>query len=374
MASIDDRRVHYYDPITGKHCSKRFSTVAAAKQFALDKEREATMVRDGWLDERDVQSADRRRTPLGPLVDEFNDDREHRSVSKPEIAGTTAMIQLILDRCRFRLVKDLDAAEIKRCLRDLSQQREWSARTFNRYREALAGLCGWLKRHRYLDENPMALVDVLDQQADPKRPSRALTVQEADAIVNAALDPLRRLLYLLRFRTGLRGRECKRLVWADLDLSAGVVNLRASTTKNHKADSLPLAADLLTEIADYQSWLLRDGRAPGADDLVFPTIPDRRTWRRDLDRALVDYRTRDGQADPKCLRKTFDSFLTRADVDLTVVSLLMRHTPRGGMNLTLGVYGDHDALLARKRAAVDRMVRWIEKQQKPAKGGAILAL
>ena len=57
-------------------------------------------------------------------------------------------------------------------------------------------------------------------------------------------------------------------------------------------------------------------------------------------------------------------------VDPIDVMLLMRHTPPGGMALTLGVYGDQDALLTRKRLAIARMVAWIETQQKKAKAAS----
>ena len=51
---------------------------------------------------------------------------------------------------------------------------------------------------------------------------------------------------------------------------------------------------------------------------------------------------------------------------LTLVSLLMRHAPAGGMALTLGVYGDQQALLAKKRQAAERMLRWVEDQARSA--------
>ncbi len=81
----------------------------------------------------------------------------------------------------------------------------------------------------------------------------------------------------------------------------------------------------------------------------------------------MTYRTRDGQADPKATRKTFESHLKRAGADLLIVMLLMRHTPRGGLRMTLGPYVDEQEILRRKRVAVDGMVRWIEQQRAEAK-------
>ena len=83
------------------------------------------------------------------------------------------------------------------------------------------------------------------------------------------------------------------------------------------------------------------------------------TW----DRAGIERHTDDGTASRKGLRRTFDVWLLKAGADLIDVCMLMRHRPPGGMDLTLGVYGDPDALLKRKRAALGTMARWIDAQR-----------
>ena len=111
-------------------------------------------------------------------------------------------------------------------------------------------------------------------------------------------------------------------------------------------------------------------------DPVFASIPTPQTWQRDLKRAGVAERApignhdpRIGRADRKCLRTTFGSHLNRARVDLTLISLLVRHTPVGGMRLTLETYGDSDAILARKRKASGKLPAWY-RQQVAALAGA----
>ena len=56
-------------------------------------------------------------------------------------------------------------------------------------------------------------------------------------------------------------------------------------------------------------------------------------------------------------------WLLKAGVDPIDVCMLMRHRLPGGLDLTLGVYGDPDALLKRKRAALGTMARWIEAER-----------
>ncbi len=128
-----------------------------------------------------------------------------------------------------------------------------------------------------------------------------------------------------------------------------------------------------------QADALRQGRPVGLDDPVFPFIPTRPTWERDLRRAgipkgaPIDHDDpRIGRADRKCLRTTFASHLQRAGVDLMVVSPLMRHTPRGGMRLTVETYIDPKALLTQKRQAIGKLTGWY-RQRVEALAGASAA-
>ena len=164
-------------------------------------------------------------------------------------------------------------------------------------------------------------------------------------------------MYLLRLRTGLRVLETLRLEWADID--GGVIRLRADMTKNGKPDVLPIASDLADGIADYQRLSFQHGR-------IFQSAC-RVTWKRNLIRAGVEYTVRGEQADPKCTRKTFESHLLRSGCDIAVVMLLMRHSPRGGMALTLGRYVDAAEILKRKQAAIVAMTKWQQQQRKAAK-------
>ena len=185
MASIQqERKVLWYDPITGRRRSKWLSSRQEALRFVADREREAQLVRDGYLTADQVEAGDKRRESLAHLLAEYNDDRAHRGVSPQELVRATGMIAAILQRCRFTIVRDVDVAVVKRCLKEMSRRRSWSASTFNAYRNAFSGFCNWLAAHRYLPENPMGVIDLLNAEADPKRPSRALTVLETDAIIN----------------------------------------------------------------------------------------------------------------------------------------------------------------------------------------------
>lgn len=342
------------EPGTGRECNKTLRTMQLAKRFLEDRIREEKLVRDGYLTAKQVDMASTRSTLLAESLIEYNADREYRRVSSTEITNSTALVQFVLDKCRWTRVTDVDAVRLKNTMRKLAKDRDWSARTVNRYSECLRGLFNHMVQAGTLDESPCSVLDILNDEKDRRRISRALTVAESDDLVNAAIDPRRRLMYMLRLRTGLRVRETVRLEWADID--EGQIRLQAGMTKNGKPDVLPIASDLADEIADYRRYSFQHGR-------IFPSAPDARTWRRDLARAGVEYKVRGEQADPKCTRRTFESHLPRSGCGETLAGLLMRHSPRGGMKLTLGRYVDELEILNRKRAAIRAMTKWQQQQR-----------
>ena len=371
MASIRDRTVQWIDPISGRRKTRTFSTPDVARRFAEDRDEELRLVRDGRLSAAQLKESTVERTPIAAAITEYRRYREKRT----DITGRTddlknvlRAIETIVDRCSIHTVADLTARKVDRFLQEKLDEGA-SGRTHNFYRRAMFGFCKRLVKFDYLSENPIEAIDPMpDEVASPSRP---LTVLECEALLAAAggQSAARRLHYLLRLRTGLRGSECKRLRWSDVNLERGLLSLRAEVTKNRKADVLPLADDLVEALVKSQAEALRRGQPFGPDDPVFPSIPNRLTWQRDLERAGIPERapmSKDnaqiGRADRKCLRTTFGSHQNRARVDLTIISLLMRHTPVGGMKLTLETYGDPDAILARKREAIEKLTAWYHQQ------------
>jgi integrase len=134
--------------------------------------------------------------------------------------------------------------------------------------------------------------------------------------------------------TGLRINEVRLLTVADCRLDASTPHLRlsAAITKNGKADTLPLRADLVA--------LLRprvEGRRPA--DPVFDVTADLiKRFHADCRRAKIDRYNGDGdQVDLHSLRLTFGSYLAAAGVPLTTAQKLMRHSDP---KLTANVYTD----------------------------------
>ena len=100
---------------------------------------------------------------------------------------------------------------------------------------------------------------------------------------------------------------------------------------------------------------------------MFDGVVHADTFTRDLDAAGVKAEIGGETASPKALRKTFCSMLLAAGVDPVDTLLLMRHRPPAGLGLTLGVYAGQEALLGRKRAAIAKLVAWIDEQRQGLK-------
>ena len=357
---VERKQVRWHCPVTGRRHCRTFATLAAAKVFAAKRERENVLVKEDYLEAEDIDRADRRRSDIDTLLDDFGKLLERRKTTAAHRAALDRALRGFVKQTRVMSPRDLDVHLIDRYLQGIIDDGR-SARTFNHYRAALRQFCQWLVDFRYLDRNPVTVVRSMDHLKDRRRISRALTVAECDRLVAATICPTRQALYLLRMRTGVRVREASRLIWSDID--GDTLHLRAAVTKNGKGDVLPLAEDVCDLLAALQRDAFRDGHPLQPDASVFGPPPDSRTWQRDLDRAGIDKQTADGQADPKCLRLTFNSHLERSGCDLTLAVLLMRHAPPGGMKLTVGVYGDEKALLDRKRQTVGGLEKWVAEQR-----------
>jgi len=108
------------------------------------------------------------------------------------------------------------------------------------------------------------------------------------------------------------------------------------TTKNRLEAVLPLHGDVVDAVKVVHP------EHADADDLVFNAIPSVSQLRKDLVKAGIVYKDRQGrQADFHSLRYTFGTNLGRAGVQPRVAMELMRHAD---MRLTMNIYTDASKL------------------------------
>ena len=242
--------------------------------------------------------------------------------------------------------------EKKRKKKEEQKKKGWSHRGVNKRVAALKSFGRWLVNVRRWSHNPFVTLAKLSEAEDQRYARRALELEELVRLLEVA--PLeRRCLWVVAGTTGLRRGELAALTWAQVDLTAGVVRVRASQTKNGQEANQPLhplAQELLKELLKARKERKKGrkqgnyksdppGAAPG--DRVFDSVPRVSTLHRDLKRAGIDPGTPDpddGQPDVidlHALRSTFATLLARANVPLTLAQRLLRHSdPR----LTANVY------------------------------------
>lgn len=339
------REVHYGTG-TAKDCRD-------AQEIAQER---ANAVRHGVVDPR-LDAIERYANgPVSELVAEYRAHLQAKRDSRQHVATTIRLIERWSAACAVHRLADADAHRLNRWL---TEQTAWSARTRNAARTAVLGLCRWASDYGRIAFNPCppGLVMRANEDADRKRLSRALSVAEFTAAIGQA-PAHRRAFYLLAGCTGLRWLEIGRLTWGDVDLEAGTLTAQAGQTKNDRRADLPLPRAVADALADHHALQTnRTGKRPLPGDRIFKAVPRIKTWKQDLARAGVAYAdSRGRQADRKCLRMTFATWLRDAGVDLRDAQRLMRHSDP---KLTANIYTD--LRISHLRAASDAVQQHFNK-------------
>ena len=298
-----------------------------------------------------------RETSLADLVKEYKAELLRRGGTEAHarqtahrisrlVEGVDRIEELTPERIRNALARVQGEGDTRE-LTPLERSTKLSPKTANDFRASLAGMFAWLVKEERWDRNPVVCVRRVENPG-PAKPRVALTADQLGKLLASDIPLARRACYLVAATTGLRRSELRSLRWGQLNLVAGTVALAARSAKNRRAATLPLREDAVEALKTIR------GEAE-ADDPVFPTTPETRTFYNDLVGAgvlesIAAHETADGVLDFHGLRVTFATSLARADVPLALAQKLMRHsTPV----LTANIYTKlemHDG-----RAAVDKI-------------------
>ena len=199
-------------------------------------------------------------------------------------------------------------------------------------------LMGWLVSMNRIVENPLQGVVKVDTRGRETIQRRAYTDAEMERLLTVCGK--RWPIYLVASQTGLRFKEMRALKWQDIHLderTGPVIRLRSATTKNRKADIIPLTHAAVRALQHVQK------PHNAATDPVFADgMPSHHTVTADLERAGIEKINELGQqVDFHALRMTFITNLQRAGVNRRVVMALARHSDS---RLTDGTYTDAEAL------------------------------
>lgn len=150
---------------------------------------------------------------------------------------------------------------------------------------------------------------------------------------------MRWIVYLTALETGLRRGELEQLEWRDVNLDGPEpsLNVRRSTTKNHKAAPIPMDSELAEELRK-----LRPAARHSTKRVFAGRIPRMKRFRLDLKAAGIEpVNAAGGRVDFHALRMTFQMSLTLSGASPRVAMELLRHSE---MKLTMKTYTDSGML------------------------------
>jgi len=254
-----------------------------------------------------------------------------------------------------RKLRDLNAEDIDRWLSDKAGT--LSTRTLQGLYSCLNRAIKQAMARDKVKRNVVALCSV--PKGRPGRPSKALTVPQAEAVLRAAENTRMRAYVIVSLLTGARTEELRALTWSHVELDghpsgdppvpphlAVWRSVRASTdTKTRKSRrTLALPRRCIDALDAHRRQQEHDRRAAGArwqeHDLVFAsrvgTSLDAADVRREFRRAIRGAAGLDpAEWTPRELRHSFVSLLSDSGVPLEEISRLVGHS---GTTVTELVY------------------------------------
>ncbi len=366
----------------------------AALAFLGELEKRAEKVKGGIVSGTEAAAMDWAAALLTQHLADFRAHMEGRCLSGNHVKVTVRYLELLFDACGFKRISDLNRQKAECWLAGQVRTKTMGARVHNAYVEAACNFGNWILRQGRAVANPFNGLRKLNVKTDPKRPRRALSIDELQRLIEAArtrplYDALtirrgkrcgelgakirpevraqlmaegeaRALAYAVMALTGLRYGELRSIHVSQvhLDHEPAFIELRAANEKNRKGARLPLPADLARELAQYIDR--RTSRGVGhsgasnvlafgpvdADPVLFD-LPQAMTKTFNLDLvaaglATVDDKKRISKRDSRgrsldvhCLRHTFATWLAQSNVPLQTAQRLMRHSDP---KLTANVY------------------------------------
>lgn len=340
---------------------------AAARQMLAAIEREVQLGRAGVID----PYASHRKSPIAAHVADYEVHVRNRGITPRYLADLTRELKAVIDHSGARSLAELTPESVERFLGVLEGRGSGPA-TRNKYLKTAKSFTKWCLLTRRTGEDPLACLSAASRAIRRKR--RALTPDELARLLKAARErPLhealeirigprkgsleakihpdyraemervgreRSLIYKTLVYTGLRRGELEALEVRHLTLTGDrpCLALPGKDTKNGEIATIPLRADLVSDLAEWIGANKKSGT-----DRVFKVGEDLvRLLKRDLAKAGIPYRDAQGRTvDVHALRHTTATYLARAKVSPRVAQRFMRHSD---IRLTMQTYIDADLL------------------------------
>ncbi len=268
-------------------------------------------------------------SPIEEHLKQFVDDLQALNRDDVYVYNVKCQVRKLIGDCGWTTLRDVTADSFQ----------TWRARqskapkTLNEYLGSVSAFLSWLEKHERIARHPLKHVQKVQTNGKQVRPRRAFSEDEIRRLLEAAGQ--RKVLYLTAVFTGLRRSELAALERDDVHLEKGkqFLNVRASTTKNHKQAIIALHSDVAGELS------LRLAQLPASERKVFARLmPTMERFKADLQAAKIPFIDGKGlRADFHSLRHTLATNLARAGTAPRVAMEIMRHSD---MRLTAKTYTD----------------------------------
>ncbi len=387
----------------------------AARSVLAQLARRAELVKAEVITAEESAAADYQNCPLSEHFAAYTAHQRAKGLSAVRIENTRRRLIRIAEGCGFRRLGQLGGSAMEKWLTERTAEK-MSAGSRNAYREAIVGFGNWCVQTSRLVVNPFVRVPRADARADCRRKRRAMTEDELQRLlyvarhrplaeygrepikvardpeaenqkrsswtfapltiadISAAMERARKrfkdrpdfiaeleargreraLVYKSLVLTGLRKGELGSLVVGQLDTGGPLpcLWLDAADEKNRRGATLPLRADLATDLLGWlaeklQSLQSQVRRTIGASipmrlppDTPLLNVPTGlvRILDRDLITAGITKRDDRGRTvDVHALRHTFGTLLSKAGVLPRTAQAAMRHS---SIDLTMNTYTD----------------------------------
>lgn len=323
-----------------------------------DRSRERLVEIEREVDDRKHGRFDRfaqhRITPLSDHREKFREHLKARGRTLSHVNDTIRYVRLVCEHCGFVFLPDITADAVNHfanTLRDTpppprskkkpEQQSELgrSARTVNAYTNAIKQFCHWCVATRRAPDNPLAHLDKLNEQVDPRLERRTLSKEELALLVaktRESSEVFRRLdgadramLYLTAVKTGLRASELASLTRRSLELgdNSPALIVEARDSKRRRRDRQPIPSWLNEEL---EKWL---------STKTISLDPSAKLWsgawhghgaemlRLDLERAGIPYKDAEGRVfDFHSFRHQYITTLVTGGIHPRLAQELARHS------------------------------------------------
>ena len=216
----------------------------------------------GLLDARAAAAS----KPLSEHLDEFRDTLSAKGNTSKHADTTHARLKALFDACGFKHWSDVNASRVESqlaAMREPAENRKTCGKqTCNYYLGAAKQFCRWMVRNGRSTQNPLEHLRKLNSATDTKRERRALSADELQWLLAAAiagpeqfgmLGQERALLYWLAVETGLRAAELRSLTRLSFHFGAklATVSVEAASSKRRRRDELPLRPELADALKTF---------------------------------------------------------------------------------------------------------------------------